>query len=111
MHFIGSFDTYTLLLASFFYYFSVHKKLAIERSYLSQCNSYQNELHKQYSNLFTFCRREQAIRKVLVRYSILDADDADYNEKETFLLNNLGVPVVWIHEAKVIYFEGHVIYF
>jgi hypothetical protein len=56
--------------------------------------------HKYFTLHFIFCRREQVIRKVLVRYCILD-DDPAYSEKETFLLDNLAVPVVWIHEAKV----------
>ena len=47
-----------------------------------------------------FSRREQAVQKILVRYCILD-DVPDYAEKETFLLNDLGVPMTWIHEAKV----------
>ena len=58
-------------------------------------------MHNHFNVLLYFpCRRGQAIQNILVRYCILD-DDPDYLEKETFLLNELGVPMAWIHESKV----------
>lgn len=46
------------------------------------------------------CRRHAAVHNVLVRYCVL-AGDADYCDKEAFLLNDLAVPLPWIHFAKV----------
>lgn len=58
-------------------------------------------MHNDFNVLLYFpCRRGQAIQNILVRYCIL-GDDPDYLEKETFLLNDLGIPMVWIHESKV----------
>lgn len=46
-------------------------------------------------------QRELAIQEILYRYIDLTKND-DYNKKESFIVNHLGIPEKWIYWAKAV---------
>lgn len=51
-----------------------------------------------FCNLIFFCSREWRTRDLLHRYVSVEEE---FNEQEVFVREKLGVPVEWIHYAKV----------